>query len=520
MINKSLSENDKKQIRLMGFDFNNVILQLKQFSKGTPFLKLNRPATINDGIKRLSKSETVELVDIYNQKAVKQKLMKFIPASGAATRMFKVLIYFHKHYPDKKKSVLKIEAEQGDENSRLMLDFIENLDKFAFYEDLKLALKKDGYNIETLLDKELYKHILDYILTDKGLGLTNLPKGLIKFHRCYGESITAFEEHLAEGCMYVKDYEKKVSLHFTVSPEHIEKFQSMADAKRQVYEKKHDAQLDIVFSVQKRTTDTIAVDSKYIPYRKEDGSILFRQGGHGALIDNLNCLKGDIIFVKNIDNVGSGETREQTARWKKILCGKLISVQEKIFYFLKILTENSTNKVFLSEAEVFAQKELSVKWDDYCLSDEQKQSFLIALFNRPLRVCGMVKNIGAAGGGPFWVEDKNGITSIQIVESAQIDPSSVKQQNIADQATHFNPVDIVCGIRDFYGNPFDLNSFVDKDAVFISQKSIKGSKLHVLELPGLWNGAMAHWNTVFVEVPLTTFNPVKTVTDLLCKNHQ
>jgi hypothetical protein len=345
---------------------------------------------------------------------------------------------------------------------------------------------------------------------------------LLKFHQYSNGRRTAFEEHLVEAADYVKDAHGLCRLHFTVSSEHQKRFEGLLEEVRHRYEKNYNARFQVDFSLQKRSTDTIAVDIYNQPFREKDGKLLFRPGGHGALIENLNDLKGDIIYIKNIDNVATDRIKGPTFLWKKILAGCLIELQKKIFTYLERLVAQKPDEQFLDEVTDFARERLCLtppnSWQRKSI--REKREFLLNKLNRPLRVCGMVKNEGEPGGGPFWVEGKDGALSMQIVESAQVDPNSNEQQAIFASGTHFNPVDIVCGVRDYIGDPFDLWNYIDADAVFISQKSKDGRNLKALELPGLWNGAMANWITLFVEVPIITFNPVKTINDLLRKEHQ
>ena len=325
-----------------------------------------------------------------------------------------------------------------------------------------------------------------------------------------------------EAADYLKDEKGTCCLHFTVSPEHKQSFEALLESTKSRYEEGYGVRFHVDFSVQEKSTDTIAVDLENKPFRLNDGTLLFRPGGHGALIENLNDLKGDIIFIKNIDNVVPDRLKGHTFLWKKVIGGLLIQIQQKIFTYLERLSEGPVDEALLGEAFEFAQNDLCITppRNQELTSDQAKQDFLLRMFYRPLRVCGMVRNVGEPGGGPFWVEAEDGSLSLQIVESAQVDPRSEQQQSILRSSTHFNPVDIVCGVRDWQGNPFDLRRFVDPDAVFISNKSKDGRDLKALELPGLWNGAMSYWNTIFVEVPLITFNPVKTIIDLLRKEHQ
>jgi len=399
---------------------------------------------------------------------------------------------------------------------------MDGIRRFAFYEDLESALAGEGHDMEAFIEADRFKEVIDFLLTEKGLGYAGLPKGLLRFHKYETESRTPFEEHLVEAADYARDENRVCSIHFTVSPEHREGFETLLESIRSPFQDKYNARFDVTFSVQEKSTDTIAVDPDNSPFSQKDGTLLFRPGGHGALIENLNNLKGDIIYIKNIDNVVPDRLKGETFLWKRLLGGCLIRTQQKLFSYLEKLTAGPADREFLREAFEFAENELCISPPDGrdFTSDGEKQDYLVGMFNRPVRVCGMVQNVGEPGGGPFWVKAGDGSISPQIVESAQVDRMSEDQQKILTSSSHFNPVDLVCGVRDFKGEPFDLRAFVDHNAVFISQKSKDGRDLMALELPGLWNGAMAHWNSIFVEVPLITFNPVKTINDLLRKEHQ
>ncbi|MCD6261732.1 MAG: DUF4301 family protein [Deltaproteobacteria bacterium] len=516
----SFTDRDIKQINEMGITLKDVLSQIEMFKKGAPYVKLIRPCTVNDGIKVFDEEEQKKLKDIYNRYAPEMEIIKFVPASGAASRMFRTLIKFNNKYREINRYDIESTAKSGDKEAQYILEFMDGIYKFPFIEDIDSVMSKNGLDMDALIKTGEFKQIIDFFITEKGLGYANLPKGLIKFHRYRDRARTAFEEHLAESSGYIKDKRKQSCLHFTVSPEHMEKFHRLLDEIQEYYEKLFEMRLDVSFSIQKKQTDTIAVDMDNRPFRLDDGSLLFRPSGHGALIENLNSIDKDIIFIKNIDNVVPDRLKHNIFLWKHILGGKLIQTQQKIFYYIKKLKTDNIDKVILNEAAEFIRTELSVlpePGNDLTL--EEKRDIILEKLNRPLRVCGMVKNVGEPGGGPFWVED-NGSISIQIVEGAQVSPFSEEQQKILASSTHFNPVDIACSIKNWQGKPFDLKKYVDSRAVLISQKSKEGRDLKALELPGLWNGGMAYWNTVFVEVPLITFNPVKTVNDLLRKEHQ
>lgn len=515
------NESDLKQMKERGISREKVFSQLGRFKKGFPFLKLNRPCTLGDGIHLLEDSEIEKLVHVHSEAALAGRTMKFVPASGAASRMFKTLLHFyHPDRPTNEKQA-QTESEKQDLQYRAFLRCMKNIKRFAFYDALKRSMSKDAADIQGLLTRERYEPLLEYLLTPKGLDLTGLPKGLIPFHQYPDHTRTPFEEQLVEGAAYTRDGKGAVHLHFTVSGQHRKAIKDYIDKVRDRYESEG-VTFDLAFSVQKTSTDTIGADGENKPFRARNGRLLFRPGGHGALLENLRDLDGDIIFIKNIDNVVPDRLKPDTILNKRALGGYLVFIQKKVFETLHELLEGDVTAEKLEEIIDFARDKLSIFLPEALRErpKEEKIHFLVKKLNRPLRVCGMVKNEGEPGGGPFWVEGADRGLSCQIVESNQVDMKSDEQRTIWEASTHFNPVDLVCGVRDFKGRPFDLLEFADPDTGFISIKSHEGRKLKALELPGLWNGAMAHWITLFIEVPLITFNPVKTVLDLLRKQHQ
>ncbi len=519
---RDFTDDDIRQIEERGLTLEEVNRQLDIFKKPFPYLDLHRPCTAGDGIKVIDPGRMQALMETYEQEAPKRGCLKFVPASGAASRMFKVLLSFLNREKEINRDPIAAEAEGGKKDARDLLTFMDGVRQFAFFEDLKSMMSGNDLDINTLLERGQFTEIIRFLLNESGLNYASLPKSLLKFHWYPEGSRTAFEEHLVEAASYLADRNRKCRFHFTISLEHLGEFEGLLDKIRHVYEERYDALFQVTFSMQKTFTDTLAVDLENMPFRQKDGKILFRPGGHGALIENLNDLKGDIIFVKNIDNVVPDRLKPETFKWKKILGGYLIDIQTRVFSFLKEMSSGALDDAFLDRVMAFVRDEL-------CLTmpaakekapPSEKRTFLMETLNRPLRVCGMVKNVGEPGGGPFWVRDKSGAISLQIVEIAQIDPDSETHLDILAAATHFNPVDLVCGVSDFEGRPFDLRLYVDPSAVFISQKSKDGKDLKALEHPGLWNGAMAKWITLFVEIPIITFNPVKKVNDLLRKEHQ
>jgi hypothetical protein len=506
------SKSDELQISRRGSDLSVIQKQIENYKKGFPFLEITEPATSGNGIITLDNKEIEESCVRYDKEISKGlKCIKFVPASGAATRMFKSLY-----------KVLEECKAKGDDDialakSATARQFLANRHKFAFYEDLRKLVEKRGSGGSCRVWIEL-------LLDNRGLNYGSLPKGVIKFHKYPDGSRTPFEEHLAEGVGYVKDKSGIVRLHFTVSPSHIETFNSLFLSVKPYFEQKFGVKYDVTFSVQKPGTDVIAVSLNNEVYRDADGSLLFRPGGHGALIENLNDLDADIVFIKNIDNVVPDRLKDLTVRYKKALGGILLSIQEKLFRYQKYLNEKhhaSVESAFLAETANFLENVLNTRpfENQYYTEKENLYHYLKDKLNRPLRVCGMVRNQGEPGGGPFWAKNSDGTVTLQIVESVQVDPNSVRQQAILKSSTHFNPVDIVCSVKNYQGIKYDLTKYSDPATGFISKKSKDGVELKVQELPGLWNGAMSDWNTIFVEVPVETFNPVKTIRDLLRDKH-
>ena len=500
------TEKDIQQIESKGLTPEKVNNQIKNFKQGFSYLNISRPATINDGIIRLTEEEIEAYIKLYED--LSPDSLKFIPASGAASRMFKFLFEFYEKAEEQYKSIEEI----NDENTK---KYFKNIKKYAFYDELKNVIESNGQDINDLQETGRYKEILKYFLFNNGLNYGQKPKGVLCFHKYKDELRTAFEEHLYEGALYSKSSNNVVNIHFTISPEHKDLFLELLETKIEYFEKKFNVKYEISFSQQKPSTDMVAVDLENQLFRNSDGSLLFRPGGHGALIENLNELDSDIIFIKNIDNVVPDGMKDVTVDYKKALAGVLLSYQENIFNYIDILNEKDYNDELLTEIKNFIKKDLCYDFD----KDIDPKSIL-EILNRPIRVCGMVKNEGEPGGGPFWVKQTNGILDLQIVESSQIDPNNETQNEIAKSSTHFNPVDLVCATKNKNGNKFDLLKYRDLNTGFISKKSKDGRDLKAQELPGLWNGAMANWNTIFVEVPIDTFNPVKTVNDLLRPEHQ
>jgi hypothetical protein len=516
------SQKDIAQIRKIGLNREQILDQIALFRKGTPYLDLVRPCLIGDGIKRLSARQRKRLIAAFEKETGRLSLTKFVPASGAATRMFNTLIRASRAKPPSREPGLDPPLLENSAENDELLTFIINMRRFAFYDDLCAAMAADDLDAKALIRLGKFRKCLSYLLTNRGLGYANLPKGLIKFHAYSNGARTAFEEHLVEAAGYAATQEGLCDLHFTVSETHLGPFKSLFASVKDRYAAKLKVCLQVSFSIQQPQTNTIAVDMDNRPFRRDNGSLLFRPGGHGALIENLNRLDADIIFIKNIDNVAHDRFKPVMFSWKKALAGYLITIQDRVFGLLEGLDQTPAAGSVINRAAKFVQNQLcrTLPREFEGAGKTQKRQCLVEALDRPLRVCGMVKNVGAPGGGPFWVRDKTGNLSIQIVETAQVDTASRRQAAVLNAATHFNPVDIVCGVRNRHGKKFDLTRYVDHAAVFIATKHESGRELKALEHPGLWNGAMAHWNTVFVEVPLITFNPVKRVVDLLQKAHR
>ncbi|MDR1866522.1 MAG: DUF4301 family protein [Bacteroidales bacterium] len=496
------SSKDIIQLSSKGISLQEAERQLNCFQTGFPYLQIDRAATAGDGVGRLSGEAARSFERLFEQKSANGKMIKFVPASGAATRMFKDLYEFI--------------SSSGSKESASVKEVFDRLTDFAFYEALQPVLKLQGIDISQK------RRIAEAILFPSGLNYGNLPKGLLLFHRYPDGARTAMEEHLAEGAEYARNADQTVHVHFTVSAEHQPGFEALVKEKSGKYAEKFGVTYHIGFSQQKSSTDTIAVDRNNCPMRDSAGNLLFRPGGHGALLENLNELETDIIHIKNIDNVVPDRLKSATITGKKVLAGLLIHLRDAVYGYIRRIRNGEADRELLDEILSFLRGELSfLPPAGICEgSSEKRKEYFLRILNRPIRVCGMVKNEGEPGGGPFWVRNADGSVSLQIAESSQINMNDPQQKAIAAQATHFNPVDLVCAVNDADGKHFDLLRYRDPDTGFISVKSKDGVELKAQELPGLWNGAMAQWNTVFVEVPVETFNPVKTVNDWLRPQHR
>ena len=506
-----LTHEDKELLAKKGISEEKIAEQLACFEKGFPYLKLSAAASVeNGGIMKAEDKDFERYLAAWNAyKDGEKKIVKFVPASGAASRMFKNMFEF-------------LGADYDKPTTDFEKKFFDHIHDFAFYNDLNAAcMDNTGKNIDALLSEQNYKAIVSNLLEAAGLNYGALPKGLLKFHRYTDGVRTPLEEHLVEGALYAAGKTGKVNIHFTVSTEHRALFEKLVAAKVGEYEAKYGAKYHISFSEQKPSTDTVAADMENKPFRDKDGKLLFRPGGHGALIENLNDLDADIVFIKNIDNVVPDRLKADTVIYKKLLAGVLVTLQKQAFEYLELLDSGHYSHEQLETIIRFVQQQLRCRRTDLKeLEDADLVIYLRKKLNRPMRVCGMVKNVGEPGGGPFLAYNPDGTISLQILESSQIDMNDPEKEAMFEKGTHFNPVDLVCAIRDYKGRKFNLLEHVDKATGFISYKSKNGKDLKALELPGLWNGSMSDWNTVFVEVPLSTFNPVKTVNDLLREQHQ
>lgn len=508
------SQDDYSQIKRKGIDIDTVEKQLSIFSNGISKIVLEKPATINNGIYPLAKTDASDLAAFYDGVKDNYKLNKFVPASGAASRMFKFLCEFMAEYDPEKES---LNAYMNRKKANSLKVFLVGIDKFPFFKAVLEETKKDSQYAEWSKDLRYY-YFIKTMLSGK-FDYANKPKGILPFHQYEDFIATPIYEHLKECAAYASG-NGEAHVHFTISEEHLDSFLDCIKEVKGDIEAESGIKISFSFSNQKQETDTIAVDNNNKPFRNSDGTLLFRPGGHGALIENLNSLDADIVCIKNIDNVSHNNIKT-IALYKKALLGILVKLKTQVFSYLEKLDADSVSETDLEDIFVFAKEKLfiTLSGDVAKFTIGNKIEYARNLLNRPVRVCGMVKNEGEPGGGPFWV-NSNGKLSLQIVESSQVDLDNKNQSNIFSSATHFNPVDLVCSLKNYKGESFELKQFIDPDTGFIVQKNKMGKDVKSYELPGLWNGAMAEWITVFVEVPIETFNPVKTVNDLLKPAHQ
>lgn len=506
-----MNENDKALLQKKGISEEKLQEQLASFAQGFPFLRLSGAAAVGQGILKPTEEETAHYLAAWDGYTADEHhhVVKFVPASGAASRMFKDVFAF-------------VDAEYNEPQTAFEKAFFANIDKAAFLADLNATCTRlHGKDVQALLAEGNYKAVAAAMLSKDGMNYGGLPKGLLKFHNYADGARTPLEEHLVEGALYAREKNGKVNVHFTVSPEHRPLFEALVAEKAPQYAQSHGVDFDVTFSEQKASTDTVAANADNTPFRNADGSMLFRPGGHGALIENLNDIQADVVFIKNIDNVVPDRLKDDTVTYKKLLAGVLVELQAQAFAYLQKLDSGCYTTADLLEMLQFVQKKLYCKNPETkTLEDTELAIYLRRKLNRPMRVCGMVRNVGEPGGGPFLAYNPDGTISLQILESSQIDMADAEKKAMFEQGTHFNPVDLVCALKDYQGQRFNLPQYVDKATGFISHKSKDGKELKALELPGLWNGAMSDWSTVFVEVPLSTFNPVKTVNDLYREQHQ
>ncbi|MDI5886774.1 DUF4301 family protein [Flavobacterium yafengii] len=512
-----LSSLDFIQIYEKGVSLKNIQQQLGFFRNGITKSNLVGPATLFNGILKLSENDFRIKADYFDENKSSLKLEKFVPASGAATRMFKFLITFLNEFDVENESINAYINRKKDTELSV---FIVGLEKFPFFKAVDKKLREEFIDFELLHRDYKNYYFIKLLLAPDYFGFSNKPKAILPFHRYKTHIVTPVEQHLNE-CVHYANSNLKSNLHFTVTESHLAQFKKTISAIKGKLEKKSGIAIHVSYSCQNENTDTLAVDFKNNPFRDENGKLFFRPGGHGALIENLNNLDADIIFIKNIDNVIQNNI-DKIALYKKALAGILLGLQQQVFKYLYAIDAEEIQQEESEEILLFLEEKLNIRVSNsfYELSFENKIIELRTILNRPMRVCGMVKNEGEAGGGPFWVKDEYGSITLQIVESSQVDLSNDNQRGILNASTHFNPVDIVCGIKNYKKEKFDLNQFVDHNSGFIVEKTTFGRAIKSYELPGLWNGAMAKWMTVFVQVPLLTFNPVKTVNDLLKPAHQ
>ena len=486
------SKQDTLQLKEQGISVSKATEQLERLKKGFPFVRLIKPCTAGDGIFRLNASEQKIAEKKFQTETIRKTILKFVPASGAASRMFQLLEDRDaKHDPAKQK-------------------FLEALPKFAFHAELTAVLKKKGYDITALIRKKDLKTIVSALLEKDGLGYRDAPKGMILFHGRGKSARTAFAEQLDEARIFA-DKKKTAHLHFTLPPA------ARKNVRLHLKQSARAAKFIIEDSIQGPASECLAMEKNGKPVRNDKDSLLLRPSGHGALLENLNRLKADLIYVKNIDNILPAGKRKEADRWKKILVGFFLLKQEEIFRAQEILAQKKMQPRDLLFTLVLAQE---LGWDAAHPGAEGSRKALEHFFNRPFRVCAMVTNAGEPGGGPFWIRDSRGKVSAQVIESAEVNLKDKEQEKIWRASTHFNPVDFVCGVYDRRGKKYNLPEFQDPERGLIAEKSYQGRFIRAMELPGLWNGSMADWLTVFVEVPGVTFAPVKTVLDLLRKEHQ
>ncbi len=491
------NKEDESELQRRGLQISDLMQQIHQFTKETKPVKLEKPCTPGDGLTILNGSECHRLQKVFESEKNRFTQMKFVPASGAASRMFKHLYNYN-----------------PDNAADLTEEFIVHFDRFPFVPVLEKCLSEKGISLDELVNANNWEKIFEYILEKEGLHYDDQLKGMVIFHRYGNEFRTAFDEHLFESMSYARQADGKCRIHFTVAPQHMKTVSDYLNDKIKSFAYEH---IEVEFSVQAERTDTLALNKDDEPVRDESGKLFFRPSGHGALIHNLEKLDADIVFIKNIDNVTTTAQQEETTYYKQVLGGMLFELKNEIHKHLQALDSGDEDSLeaALEFIQLWFQPGLPLG-----MNSEQLRQYAILRLDRPVRVCGMVRNEGEPGGGPFWVKMHGGYLSKQIVEKSQVDPHDMQQAKILASATHFNPVDIICSFKDRHGKNYKLDQFIDYSTGFVSEKFHHGHVIKALEWPGLWNGAMALWNTVFIEVPVSTFNPVKTVNDLLRPGHQ
>lgn len=504
-----ISQQDRESLERRGITEDKFAEELRRLKCGFPYLRVQGPATAGNGIMTLTDELRAEYQDLWDKYiASGAKVIKMVPASGAASRMFKNLFKF-------------AAGDSLTPDTDFISEFCDGIHRFAFFAELDDTCRGlYGMDVDALFAAGRHRDVVKALVEPQGMNYGALPKALLKFHFSDHAPRTAMEEHLAEGAQYAAGKDGRVHVHFTLSENHIPLFEEVFARTAPTLAKKYGVTFCVTTSVQKPSTDTVALGPDGEPFRL-DGELYFRPGGHGALIENLGELDADVIFLKNIDNVVPDSRRHSTIEYKKVIGGVLVANQRKIARYLGELSAGLPSRPQMDKMLDYLRDTLCVTGDDAAhMEDLELADYLVCKFARPLRVCGMVRNEGEPGGGPYLAYGPDGTVQPQILESTQIDTSKPEGRELMSHATHFNPVDLACGIRDIEGENYELADFVDPDTGFISSKSVKGMDVKALELPGLWNGAMSDWNTIFVEVPADTFNPVKTVNDLLRPAHQ
>ncbi len=514
---------DRKQLDAHGVAVDEVDRWRSRLRGATRWAAIERPATLGDGIEAIDPAEHDELCATHAEAASAGRFSKFVPASGAATRMFRELLHYQRG-PGRGATwdAIRAEADRDVAEARAVIAFAAALPDLALELPLREAPALLGVGIEQALGGVSAMPLLDALLSEAGLALAELPKGLLPFHRQAGGTRTAFEEQIAEAAAYCQDGRGRVRVHFTVSPAHRARVQSLIEQVQARLSAADDFCPSIEISEQKRSTDVLVFDAAGEPLRDAAGALVLRPAGHGALIENLDEMGADLVYIKNIDNVQPAGRRESTVLWKRLLGGLLVRLEREVRWHVRRLQERDPDDRVLAEADRFLRESLHVAatMPDSLDGRESVRARLLHALHRPLRVCGMVRNAGEPGGGPFWIASADRPKALQIVEAAQVDPTDAHRQRLLAGSTHFNPVDLVCAVRDAAGRPFELLRFVDDEASIVTRKVVDGVEQTVLERPGLWNGAMAGWNTIFVEVPLATFTPVKTILDLARPEHR